>query len=76
MAKRWHIRGLSIASGYVSTDGVAQIANIVGLKFASEAAKLLRPKCHRRDFAQLLRNSITEIRWTANKTSRGIEDKS
>jgi hypothetical protein len=65
-----------LASGYVSPDGVAQIANIAGLQFASSigddpdsqsAIAGILP--------QLLRNSISDITWAATKTKNRIEDK-
>ena len=66
----------TLASGYVSTDGIAQIANIVGLKFASEAGDDSEIQSAIAGILpQLLRNSITEISWTATKTDDGIEDK-
>ncbi|MEP6789459.1 MAG: hypothetical protein ABJB40_13555, partial [Acidobacteriota bacterium] len=66
----------TLASGYVSTDGIAQIANIVGLKFASEAGEDSEVQSAIAGILpQLLRNSITEITWTATKTEQGIEDK-
>jgi len=66
----------TLASGYVSTDGIAQIANIVGLKLASEASD--EPEIQSAIAGivpRLLRNSITESSWTATKTDEGIEDK-
>ncbi len=66
----------TLASGYVSTDGIAQIANIIGLKFASEASEDSEVQSAIAGILpQLLRNSITEISWTAAKTEQGIEDK-
>ncbi len=66
----------ALASGYVSTDGVAQIANIVGLKFASETGEDSEVQSGIAGILpQLLRSSITEISWTATKTDEGIEDK-
>ena len=66
----------TLASGYVSTDGIAQIANIVGLKFASEAGEDSEVQSAIAGILpQLLRNSITEISWTSTKTEQGIEDK-
>lgn len=66
----------TLASGYVSTDGIAQIANIVGLKFASEAAEDSEIQSAIAGIVpQLIRNSITEVSWTAIKTEQGIEDK-
>ncbi|MEO7658123.1 MAG: hypothetical protein ABIV48_00785 [Pyrinomonadaceae bacterium] len=65
-----------LASGYVSTDGVAQIANIVGMKFASEVGE--DPDAQSAIagiLPQLLQSSITEVGWTATLTDQGIEDK-
>ncbi len=66
----------ALAFGYVSGDGIAQIANLVGVSAAIEAsdedagrsfiAEVLPP---------LLRNSVKEIFWTATKSNNGIEDK-
>ena len=66
----------ALALGYVSGDGIAQIANLVGVQAAIEAtdedggrsfiAEVLPP---------LLRNSVREVFWTATKTDNGIEDK-
>jgi len=66
----------TLASGYVSTDGIAQIANIVGLKFASEAGENSEVQSAIAGILpQLIRNSVTDITWTAVKTEQGIEDK-
>ena len=66
----------TLASGYVSTDGIAQIANIVGLKFASEAGEDSEVQSAIAGILpKLLRNSVTEISWTASKANDGIEDK-
>jgi hypothetical protein len=66
----------TLASGYISTDGVAQIASIVGLRFASETSDESEIQSAVAGIVpQLIRNSITEIRWTARKTDEGIEDK-
>ena len=65
-----------LASGYVSTDGVAQIANIVGLQFASESSEDSEVQSAIAGIVpQLLRSSITEISWASTKTEHGIEDK-
>ncbi len=66
----------TLASGYVSTDGVAQIASIVGLKFASETSEEPEVQSAMAGILpQLIRNSITEITWTATSTENGVEDK-
>ena len=65
-----------LAFGYVSTEGIKQIADFVGVSVAVDAseedltksfiAKILPP---------LLQKTVREISWTAKKTERGIEDK-
>jgi hypothetical protein len=66
----------TLASGYVSTDGIAQIANIIGLKFASDASEDSEVQRAVADILpQLLRNSVTEIKWTSSRGEYGIEDK-
>lgn len=66
----------SLASGYVSTDGVAQIANIAGLQFASQASD--DPEIQSAVagiLPQIIRGTITDISWSASQTNQGIEDK-
>ena len=66
----------TLASGYVSTDGVAQIANIVGLQFASQASEESEVQSAIAGILpQLIRNSVKDITWTSTKTEHGIEDK-
>jgi hypothetical protein len=66
----------ALAFGYVSGEGVAQIANVIGVQAAIEATD----EEGGRNFIagvlpQLLRNSVKEIFWTATKANNGIEDK-
>lgn len=66
----------SLAGGYVSTDGVAQIAALAGLHFASQASD--DPDVQSTVagiLPQLIRGSITEVSWSASQTNEGIEDK-
>ena len=66
----------TLASGYVSPDGIAQIANIVGLKFASEMSEDSEVQSAIAGILpQLLRGSITDISWTATKKGQGYEEK-
>lgn len=66
----------TLAQGYVSTDGIAQIAGLIGLKFASEAADESEVRSAIAGILpQLLRGTITDIAWTSTKTEQGIEDK-
>lgn len=66
----------SLASGYISTDGVGQIAALIGVKFASESKEDSELQTAIVDvLPQLIRSSITDISWTATKAEQGIEDK-
>ena len=66
----------TLASGYVSIDGIAQIANIASLQFASQSSDDSEVQSAIAGILpQLLRSSITEISWAATKTEQGIEDK-
>jgi hypothetical protein len=66
----------SIAVGYVSTEGVAQLANIIGAQKAKESGEESEVQSFvARVLPQLLRGSITEVTWAARKTSVGIDDK-
>ena len=65
----------ALAFGYVGPDGIAQLANIIGLKIASETAEESEVQSAVAGILpQLLRKSITEISWGATKTKEGIED--
>lgn len=66
----------TLAAGYISTDGVAQIANIAGLRFASESSDESEIQSAVAGILpRLIRNSITEVSWQARRTEEGIEDK-
>lgn len=68
--------GERLAFGYVSPDGVAQIANIAGISLAMNASEESEVKSFvARVLPEMLRNSVKEITWTAAKTEHGIEDK-
>lgn len=66
----------NLAFGYISTDGIAQIANLAGISVAigtseedvirSFIAKIL---------PVLVQKTAKEAVWTAQKTEKGIEDK-
>jgi hypothetical protein len=65
----------NLAIGYVSTDGIAQIANIIGVKLASSSGEESEIQTAISSLVpQLIRNSITEVTWTASKSEQGIED--
>jgi hypothetical protein len=66
----------ALAAGYVSGEGVAQIANVAGVSAAIEAAEEDESRSFiARVLPQLVRGSIKEIVWTAIKTTNGIEDR-
>lgn len=65
-----------LANGYVSGEGVAQIANIAGISTAIDATD----SDEGRSFIagvlpQILQKTVKEVYWTATKTEQGIEDK-
>jgi hypothetical protein len=65
-----------MAFGYIAPEGIAQIANIIGVSTAIESTE---DGDGRSFIAQvlpdILRNTTKEISWTAQKTETGIEDK-
>jgi len=68
--------GDAIADGYVSSDGIAQLANILGAQRAKESGEEAEVQSFvARVFPQLLRSAVTEATWTAQRTEQGIEDK-
>jgi phosphoribosylformylglycinamidine (FGAM) synthase PurS component len=65
----------TLARGYVSTDGIAQIANILALKLAAEASDESEVKSAIASIVpQLLRNTVVDVAWTAAKSEQGYED--
>jgi hypothetical protein len=65
----------NLAFGYVSPEGVKQIAALAGVSVAVETTD----EADGRGFIaeilpQILQNTTREIVWTANKTERGIKD--
>jgi len=66
----------TLASGYISTDGVAQIANIAALRFAADASE--EPEVQSAAaglFPQLIRGLVTDVTWTQIKADTKIEDR-
>lgn len=67
----------SLAAGFVSKEGVAQLANIAGVSFAIDSGD----EAEVRNFVaqvmpQIVRNSVSEATWTARRLEDGrIEDK-
>jgi hypothetical protein len=57
----------AIASGYISPDGVAQLANVVGLLSASEIGEAAEVQSIIAGILpRLLRGAVNELRWTLN----------
>jgi len=67
--------GDRLAFGYVSPDGVAQIANIAGLSLAKQSSEAGEVQGFiARILPEILRNSLKEATWTAIKSDEGIVD--
>ncbi len=65
-----------LAFGYVSPEGIAQIANIAGVSTAIQSTETEDGRNFIvRVLPQILRNTTKEIVWTAIKNEKGIEDK-
>ena len=68
--------GDRLAFGYVSPDGVAQIANVIGVKYASDASdEQVVQGLIAGALPKLIRNTFTDISWSAVRSREGIEDK-
>ncbi len=71
----------SLASGYISTDGVSQIANIAGISLAMSTSEEGEVKSFvARVLPEILRHSVTGITWQASVKDEavngpGIEDR-
>lgn len=65
----------TLASGYVSTDGIAQIAGLAGLQYASRSSEDEEVQSAIAGLLpQLIRGSVTDIRWKASSNAKGYED--
>jgi len=61
--------------GYISPEGIAQIANIAGAQKAKETGEEAEVQSFVATvLPQLLRGSIKDVTWVANRTNDGIED--
>ncbi|MBP9664280.1 MAG: hypothetical protein KBD94_06625 [Pyrinomonadaceae bacterium] len=66
----------TLARGYVSTNGVAQIAALASLYFASRASDEGEVQSAVADILpRLIRGTVTDIAWSTSQTSEGIDDK-
>lgn len=67
--------GERLAFGYVSPDGVAQIANLAGISLAKQSSDEGDVQSFvARVLPELLRNSLKEATWTATLGEHGITD--
>jgi len=74
--KRFEIIENTLANGYISPNGVSQISEIAGVSTAIEATDDDQGRSFiARVLPQILRGSVREVFWTANKTEAGIEDR-
>lgn len=65
-----------LAFGYVSTEGINQISDFVGVSVAVDAAEEdLTKSFIAKILPPLLQKTVREVSWTAKKTEQGIEDK-
>ena len=65
-----------LAFGYVSSEGIGQIANIAGVSLAMGASEEEEVKSFVAGvLPEILRNSVKDLTWAASLTDKGIEDK-
>lgn len=65
----------TLAYGYVSADGVGQIANLAGIKLASEASDESEVQSAIAGLLpQLIRSTVTDVTWTAARSPDGFVD--
>jgi hypothetical protein len=65
-----------LAAGFISQDGMAQIANIAGVSMAIDTGEEENVKSFIAGvLPEVLRNSIREMSWTAEKTAGGVADR-
>ncbi len=65
-----------LVSGFVSKDGIAQLANISGISLANRASDDADVQSFvARVLPEVLRNTVTEIHWKSQAVENGIEDR-
>ncbi|MEO8041786.1 MAG: hypothetical protein ABI646_04155 [Acidobacteriota bacterium] len=65
-----------LAFGYISTEGIGQIANIAGVSLAMSASEEEEVKSFVASvWPEILRNAVKDVTWSASSTENGIEDK-
>lgn len=66
----------TLAFGFISRDGIKQIADLVGISVAVGQTEDENARGFiSRVLPQILNNAIREITWTANSAEKGIEDR-
>ncbi len=66
----------TVAGGHVSPDGIAQLSNLAGVSTALDATDDEDGQSFiARVLPEIVRNSISEITWTASKSESGFEDR-
>ncbi len=64
----------SLIFGYVSPEGIRQIADLAGVSVAAETSEAAAQSFIARLLPPILQNNVREIVWTATRNERGIED--
>jgi hypothetical protein len=65
-----------LAFAYVSSEGVGQLANLVGLQLAKTTGEEADVQSFvARVLPEILRNSVKEVRWSAVRSEGGVEDR-
>jgi len=65
-----------LAYGYISPDGMAQLANVLGVRLAAESSEESEVRTAIAGvIPKLLRGAVTDVHWTAQKKDGGIEDR-
>ena len=66
----------ALSFGYISGDGIKQVADLIGVKQAIDTSEEEAPRSFiARILPEIVRGTIKEISWTATKNGNKIEDK-
>lgn len=66
----------TLASAYISPDGVAQISNLVGIQFAMTGGEEGEVQSFiARVLPQMIRGAVNDVKWTATAVEGGIDDR-
>lgn len=76
-AKALHPANASdLAYGYISPDGMAQLANVLGVRLAAESTEEGEVRTAIAGvIPRLLRGAVSDVHWTAQRRDGGIEDR-